>query len=84
MLIQNNKELADFIEGLVDKVSEFSFQLNADDNLTLSETWPHHPVKTESSTFNFAASTLIRNYYESFVGNTRSGKFIYQFPFSSY
>ena len=67
MVIENCKYLADFIEGLVDRVSECSFQLNADDKLSLHRYCEHHPSENPKF-FYSAAYNHIWNYYQKFVG----------------
>ncbi|KAK6626002.1 hypothetical protein RUM43_006306 [Polyplax serrata] len=70
MFIKGSQELTDFVEGLVDKISEFSFHLNSNNTLTLGDNCP--PLKDKKN-FNFAASSAIRNYYDSFIGKGKIG-----------
>lgn len=70
IFIKGSQDLTDFVEGLVDKISEFSFHLNSNNTLTLGDNCP--PLKDKKN-FNFAASSAIRNYYDSFIGKGKIG-----------
>lgn len=72
MVVEDCKELANFIEGLVDRVAECSFQLDAHDKLSLHDCWQYHPSKTPPAVFNQAAQNHIWNYYQQHLGCTRS------------
>lgn len=67
MLIEDCKDLADFIEGLVDRVSECSLQLNENNELSVHSSWQYHPSSTNPTTFYSAAQDHIWKYYQNYI-----------------
>lgn len=73
MLIEDCKDLADFIEGLVDRVSECSLQLNEHNQLSLHTSWKFHPSETNPKTFYSAAFDHIWKYYQNYANEKMNG-----------
>lgn len=67
IVINECQELADFVDGFVQKISEFSFQLSSKNELHLHSSWKYHPFKSEKELFIKEARSHIKNYYEDFV-----------------
>lgn len=74
MIIEDCKELADFLDGLVRKVSEFSLQLTPENNLQLNPAWSgkEHPYLGNRDKFVSAARQHVWSYYSSQVGRISS------------
>nr|CAG4651953.1 EOG090X08SX [Triops cancriformis] len=71
IMIRDCPLLADFYNQLVDTVSEFSFQLNSGDELTLHPNWPIHPYKHSKALFVQRAHQKIKSSYDSYKKNVR-------------
>lgn len=56
-----DKNLADFYDGLVSKVQEFSFRMDSENNLEMRK-WSQLPYEGSKYAFVFKASDLITNY----------------------
>lgn len=56
-----DKVLADFYDGLVSKVQQFSFKMDADNNLEMMQGWSH-PFKGNQEEFVEKANNSIVNY----------------------
>ncbi|KAJ9600809.1 hypothetical protein L9F63_001021 [Diploptera punctata] len=65
ILIEDCGPLADFYDGLVSQVSEFSLQLLKDNETKLHTDWQWHPYKGEKYGFESAARDKICRYYSS-------------------
>ncbi|KAF5289768.1 hypothetical protein FQA39_LY03685 [Lamprigera yunnana] len=60
--IIKDKNLSDFYNGLVNRVQQFSLQMNKDDNLCLDSGWLQLPYEGRLSDFVDKAGTLVNNY----------------------
>lgn len=56
-----DKKIADFYDGLVSKVQEFSFKMDQNNQLEMKNDWPH-PFKGSILDFVEKANNLIVNY----------------------
>lgn len=65
VLIEDCGPLADFYDGLVSRVSEFSLQLGKGDEVQLHSSWKWHPYKGKREEFESAARDRIWNHYRS-------------------
>lgn len=65
MLIEDCGPLADFYDGLVSRVSEFSLQLGKGDKEQLHSSWKWHPYKGKREEFEYAARDRVWNLYRS-------------------
>nr|XP_018916548.1 PREDICTED: CDP-diacylglycerol--glycerol-3-phosphate 3-phosphatidyltransferase, mitochondrial [Bemisia tabaci] len=63
ILILNCKPLADFLAGLVECVSQISFQLDQDNNVSLPEKSKFHPFNDSKEEYVKAGHDLIWNYF---------------------
>ena len=64
-MIEDCGPLADFYDGLVSQVSEFSLQLNQNNEVQLHADWEWHPYKGEKHGFESAAREKICSYYNA-------------------
>uniref|UniRef100_A0A6B2EDX6 CDP-diacylglycerol--glycerol-3-phosphate 3-phosphatidyltransferase n=1 Tax=Phlebotomus kandelakii TaxID=1109342 RepID=A0A6B2EDX6_9DIPT len=62
-----NKSLADFYEGLLGKVQEFSVQVSKGSQHKLNTTWPHWPYEGSQSDFIVEARRRIFTYFTEVV-----------------
>ncbi|PSN31725.1 hypothetical protein C0J52_23186 [Blattella germanica] len=65
VLIEDCGNLANFYDGLVSRVSEFSLQLKKNDEVHLHPDWEWHPYKGEKQGFECAARDRVWSYYSS-------------------
>jgi len=63
-VIENCKEMADFYEELIDKVSDFSFKLDEENVANLKAGWKVHPSEGDYNDFISAAKNHVVRYYE--------------------
>lgn len=70
-MIEDCKELCDFYCSLVKKVTEFSFQVQADGSTAFSDKIKSHPFESPSEEFTQEASDRIRNLFQTEI-NKRS------------
>lgn len=64
MLIEDSQELADFFDSLVTKVSNFSFTVNSENELSLQPEWSIHPSDGDQQEFITKAKSVIISFYE--------------------
>lgn len=64
-MIEDCKELCDFYCNLVEKVSEFSFQLESNGNTRFSNKISSHPFESPDEEFTEEASDRIRNLFQA-------------------
>ncbi|XP_067005767.2 CDP-diacylglycerol--glycerol-3-phosphate 3-phosphatidyltransferase, mitochondrial isoform X2 [Anabrus simplex] len=67
LLIEDCEPLADFFDGLVSRVSEFSLQLNAQDQVQLHSSWSLYPFKGRQAEFVSAARKHVWDHYSAAV-----------------
>ncbi|XP_069685136.1 CDP-diacylglycerol--glycerol-3-phosphate 3-phosphatidyltransferase, mitochondrial isoform X2 [Periplaneta americana] len=65
VLIEDCGPLADFYDGLVSRVSEFSLQLDQGDQVHLHSSWKYHPYKGKKGEFKSAAKDRVWSYISS-------------------
>jgi CDP-diacylglycerol--glycerol-3-phosphate 3-phosphatidyltransferase len=64
VLIENCPELADFYDGLISQVGNFSFKLDKANQVHLHSGWSLHPATSDVGTFVKEARARIVSYYE--------------------
>ncbi|KAF4532394.1 hypothetical protein B566_EDAN003846 [Ephemera danica] len=71
VLIENCKDLADFLDGLVKRVTDFSFHLNSENNVALSAAWQgkEHPYLGHKEKFLMSARKHVWDFYSSYITN---------------
>jgi CDP-diacylglycerol--glycerol-3-phosphate 3-phosphatidyltransferase len=85
MLVENCPKFAEFLDGLVRRVSDFSFHLNSENNVKLSATWKgkDHPYLGNQEKFISSARQHVWSYYSNFirkeVNNEKGDTWIYPF-----
>lgn len=65
VLIEDCGPLADFYDGLVSRVSEFSLQLSKGGQVQLHSNWKCHPYKGKREEFESAARDRVWGLYQS-------------------
>lgn len=66
VIFEDCKELCDYFDELVQTVSKFSFQLQADDTLKTHPDFPYHPYKGSKKTFNVEAGKLLTSFMKKY------------------
>lgn len=72
VLIEDCGPLADFYDGLVSRVSEFSLQLGKGDQVQLHSSWKSHPYKGKREEFESAARDRVWSLYRSAMSQQQS------------
>jgi hypothetical protein len=72
MLIEDCGPLADFYDGLVSRVSEFSLQLDEGDKVQLHSSWKWHPYDGNRQEFESAARERVWSLYKSAMSQQES------------
>jgi CDP-diacylglycerol--glycerol-3-phosphate 3-phosphatidyltransferase len=72
VLIEDCGPLADFYDGLVSRVSEFSLQLGKGDQVQLHPSWKWHPYKCKREEFDSAARNRVWSLYTSAMTQQQS------------
>jgi CDP-diacylglycerol--glycerol-3-phosphate 3-phosphatidyltransferase len=72
VLIEDCGPLADFYDGLVSRVSEFSLQLGKGDQVQLHPSWNWHPYKGKREEFESAARERVWSLYRSAMSQEQS------------
>ena len=67
IVFEDCPELSNYYDELVKTVSSFSFQLNEDNNVTLSPAFNIHPYKNSKKDFNQAAGNLIEKFTKQYA-----------------
>ncbi|XP_001605516.1 CDP-diacylglycerol--glycerol-3-phosphate 3-phosphatidyltransferase, mitochondrial [Nasonia vitripennis] len=78
-MLEDCKELCDFYCSLVEKVSEFSFQLESDGSTRFSDKISSHPFESPDEEFTEEASDRIRNLFQAEI-NKRSELYKAEIP----
>lgn len=72
VLIEDCGPLADFYDGLVSRVSEFSLQLSKGGQVQLHSNWKWHPYKGKREEFESAARDRVWSLYRSAMSQQQS------------
>lgn len=60
--VLNNKNICDFYCGLINKVQQFSLEMDKNNNITMNQHWNQLPYEGKKSDFIEKAGDLINNY----------------------
>jgi len=72
VLIEDCGPLADFYDGLVSRVSEFSLQLDEGNKVQLHSSWKWHPYDGKREEFESAARQSVWSLYKSAMSQQES------------
>ncbi|XP_021955385.1 CDP-diacylglycerol--glycerol-3-phosphate 3-phosphatidyltransferase, mitochondrial [Folsomia candida] len=65
-MVENCKELADFYDQLIDRVSDFSFQLEKTNSVALKPDWKVHPSEGNLQEFVEQAKQHVLSFYDRY------------------
>jgi CDP-diacylglycerol--glycerol-3-phosphate 3-phosphatidyltransferase len=72
IVLEDCKELADFYDNLINKVSDFSFQLDGKNVASLKPEWKVHPSEGNYKAFISDAKNHVVSFYENCRGENKS------------
>lgn len=64
ILVENCEELADYYDKFVQKISEFSLQMNEEQTFKMSEDFPSHPFESSLAEFKTESNNIIKAFLE--------------------
>lgn len=64
ILVENCEELADFYDKFVQKISEFSLQMNEEQTFKMAEDFTSHPFESSLAEFKTESNNIIKAFLE--------------------